>query len=83
MDRNKIQRVICDTLVDRYELSQNDVLTQGTEMKYLGLDELDLLDLGMCLEDSFGVNFNTPIRMNDTLCDVIDMVENYLNEKAG
>lgn len=55
MDRDAILQKVIEVVDDTLELGEGVELNEGTNLKDLGADSFDLLELVTALEDEFGI----------------------------
>lgn len=76
MDRDAILAKVIDIVNDTLSLGEGVVVDESTNLKELGADSFDLLELVTTLEDEFGVTFadDAPATVT-TVGQVVDAIE--------
>lgn len=76
MDRSEILDKVRSVVAETLELDEADV-TEQTDLKKLGADSFDLLELVTALEDEFGLQVaDDALESLDTVGDVVTAIQN-------
>lgn len=73
MEHEEIFAKVKDVIVDQLSVDEDDVATEASFFDDLGADSLDIVELVMALEDSFGVSI--PDEEAESIKTVGDAVE--------
>lgn len=76
MDRDAILEKVIDVVEDTLELDEDVELDESTNLKDLGADSFDLLELVTALEDEFELTMDDDAVENiSTIGEVVDAIE--------
>ena len=73
MEHDEIYAKVKDVIVDQLSVDEDDVTSEASFFDDLGADSLDIVELVMALEDSFGVSI--PDEEAESIKTVGDAVE--------
>lgn len=55
MDRNKIEQIVNDFLIDEFEIDENLISPDAKLIDDLGIESLDFVDIVVIIEKEFGI----------------------------
>ena len=77
MDRSQILSKVIDIVNDTLDIEDSVELDEGTNLKDLGADSFDLLELVTALEDEFELTMDdAAVEKIATIGQVVDAIEN-------
>lgn len=77
MDRDAISKKVISIVEETLEVAEGVELSEATNLKDLGADSFDLLELVTVLEDEFGLAMDdTAVEKVATIGDVVDAIAN-------
>lgn len=76
MQREAIRKTVCQLVHETLDIDENTQLDDSTNLKELGADSFDLLELVTALEEEFGYELDDETIMNiATIGEVLDAIE--------
>lgn len=76
MDRDAITEKVIETVRDTLDIEGGTELTEATDLKDLGADSFDLLELVTALEDEFGLTLDDDaVQRISTVGEVVDAIQ--------
>ena len=76
MDRDAITEKVIETVRETLDIEGGTELTEATDLKDLGADSFDLLELVTALEDEFGLTLDDDaVQRISTVGEVVDAIQ--------
>lgn len=76
MERKEILEQVIQVVGETLDVADGVELTEDTNLKELGADSFDLLELVTALEDEFGLTLDDDVEKIATIGQVVDAIKN-------
>lgn len=76
MERKEILEQVIQVVGETLDVADGVELTEDTNLKELGADSFDLLELVTALEDEFGLTLDDDVEKIVTIGQVVDAIKN-------
>ncbi len=84
MEKEELIKKVNDFFIEEFEADEDEILPQNDLMKTLDLDSLDLVDLVVVIDKTFGVKVKSEEFVGiRTLQDFYDYIDGKVNSSAA
>ena len=84
MEKDQLIHKVKEFFIEEFEVEEDDIQPQNDLMKTLDLDSLDLVDLVVVIDKTFGVKVNSEEFIGiKTLQDFYDYIDRKVNNTAA